>query len=270
MYSVLIVEDEQMERCFLQSMVKKELPADTAVYVCESGVRAVSMARKYRPDMIFIDILLPELDGLSATAEIKKFLPNIYVCILTACSDFDYAQKAVNLHVFKYMLKPIRPSEIKAVLSQMTDAVEEKKRSENNHGQTTGEIIADEAEKERKPFIETSVKYICKHFQERLTLDSVSLRVYMNPQYFSRMFKREMGVTFTQYVNNLRVQHACKLLEVTNYPAYRIASECGFTDASYFNRVFYKQMNMTPKKYKRCVCQAHIRTAEQASGLMLG
>lgn len=61
-----------------------------------------------------------------------------------------------------------------------------------------------------------------------------------------------MGVTFTQFINNLRVQHACKLLETTNYPAYRIASECGFTDASYFNRVFYTQMEMTPKEYKRC------------------
>ncbi|EJW15889.1 Two component transcriptional regulator, AraC family [Paenibacillus alvei DSM 29] len=73
------------------------------------------------------------------------------------------------------------------------------------------------------------------------------------PNIFSRIFKRELGVTYTDYVNKLKIVHACKLLETTGYPAYRISTECGFTDPSYFNRVFYKQMNMTPKEYKKSV-----------------
>jgi two-component system response regulator YesN len=250
-YSVLIVEDEKMERDFLKSVIEKELAPDDSVYACESGVQAVSMARKYKPDIIFMDIFLPELDGIGATEEIQKFLPDVCVCIISACSDFLYAQKAVSLHVFKYILKPIRPAEFKAVLTQMMDYVDGRRQRESTAGS------AGAAEKEQEPFIEESVKYIRKHFQERLTLQTVSSRVFMNPQYFSRVFKRETGVTFTQFINNLRIQHACRLLETTNYPAYRIASECGFTDASYFNRVFYTQMEMTPKEYKRCAYETH-------------
>ena len=136
----------------------------------------------------------------------------------------------------------------------MMESIEE---TEENERSSTPQIAAETITKNsnsvnnQQSFVEESVNYIQKHFKERLTLQMVASRVYMNAQYFSRVFKRETGVTFTEYVNRLKIQYACKLLETTNYPAYRISSECGFTDPSYFNRVFYAQMEMTPKKYKK-------------------
>ena len=104
---------------------------------------------------------------------------------------------------------------------------------------------------ERQSFIEESLKYIKDHFKERLTLELVASKVYVNPKYFSHVFKREMGVSFTEYVIGLKIEYACKLLETTNYHAYRISIECGFSDPSYFNRVFCAQMNMTPQTYRK-------------------
>jgi len=104
---------------------------------------------------------------------------------------------------------------------------------------------------ERQYFIEESLKYIQEHFKERLTLELVASKVFVNPKYFSHVFKREMGVSFTEYVIGLKIEHACKLLETTNYHAYRISIECGFSDPSYFNRVFCAQMNMTPQTYRK-------------------
>ena len=95
------------------------------------------------------------------------------------------------------------------------------------------------------------MKYIKEHFKERLTLETVASKVFVNPKYFSHVFKREMGVAFTEFVIGLKIEYACKLLETTNYHAYRISIECGFSDPSYFNRVFCAQMNMTPQTYRK-------------------
>ena len=104
---------------------------------------------------------------------------------------------------------------------------------------------------EHQYFIEEALKYINEHFKEKLTLEMVASKVFINPKYFSHVFKKEVGISFTEYIINLKIKHACRLLKTTNYPAYRISLECGFSDPSYFNRVFSAQMNMTPQAYRK-------------------
>lgn len=244
---ILIVEDEILEQEFLKSIVLQEITQDDTLLTCESGVQAIKLAKQYKPNIIIMDVLIPELDGLSAIEEIRKFLPNTSIIVLSACSDFHYAQKAIRLHVLEYLLKPIKPAIFKQVFCKIltstaksqVEVEEVTKKKSTNHKES------------RQYFMEESIEYIKKHFMEKLTLEMVSSKVFLNPKYFSRVFKKEMGVTFSEYVITLRIQHACHLLEKTNYPAYRISIECGFSDASYFNRVFCGQMNMTPQSYRK-------------------
>ena len=244
---VLIVEDEMLEQEFLRSVVLDELLPEDTLLTCESGVEAVEVARQNRPDIIIMDVRIPELDGISAIEEIRKFLPDACISVLTAYSDFTYAQKAVSLRVFEYLLKPIKPTDFKQVFCKMLASV----TKSNTPSQEKPERKNTELKIERQSFIEESLKYIKDHFKERLTLESVASKVYVNPKYFSHVFKREMGISFTEYVIGLKIEYACKLLETTNYHAYRISIECGFSDPSYFNRVFCAQMNMTPQTYRK-------------------
>lgn len=244
---VLIVEDELLEQEFLRSVVQDELSPDDTLVSCESGLEAISMAKQYQPDIIIMDVRIPELDGISAIEEIRNFLPNACISVLSAYSDFSYAQKAVSLRVFEYLLKPIKPTDFKQVFLKMLNAIK------NTPIQTVSqpEEKLPEPKNERQYFIEEALKYIKEHFKERLTLETVASKVFVNPKYFSHVFKREMGVAFTEYVISLKIEYACKLLETTNYHAYRISIECGFSDPSYFNRVFCAQMNMTPQTYRK-------------------
>lgn len=239
---VLIVEDELLELEFLKSLVAEELPAKDKILTCQSGIQAVKLAKQHRPDVILMDILIPEMDGLQALGEIRKFLPQAAVMILSAFSDFSYAQKAIRLNVHDYLLKPIKPSVFKQAFHNLLSTV-------------TRQVHVDEEipepEINQTYFIEKALKYIQDNFKQKLTLQMVASYVFLNPQYFSRIFKKEVGVPYIDYVNKLKIEYACKLLESTNYPAYRISSECGFTDPSYFNRVFVQQMDMTPKAYRR-------------------
>lgn len=237
------LEDELLELEFLKSIVAEELLPKDKIITCESGIQAVKLAKQYRPDIILMDILIPEMDGLLALQEIKKFLPRACVMILSACSDFSYAQSAIRLGVQEYLLKPIRPSIFKQVFHELLTTA------------AKCQVHVDEEIVEQKTnpiyFIEISIKYIHDNFKQKLPLQLLASNVFLNPQYFSRIFKKEVGVSYIDYINKLKIEYACKLLETTSYPAYRISSECGFTDPSYFNRVFVQHMNMTPKAYNR-------------------
>lgn len=241
---ILIVEDEELERNFLQALIEKTMSDDCLIWSCNTGTQAVELAQKYQPDILFLDILIPEKDGLTVLKEIRTFLPDAIVLILSALSDFSYAQKAIDLKVFKYILKPAKPREIEEVILSII-----KKRKRTSEISLVSSI--NDSCEETVGFVREAVRFIQKNFRDTLTLEMVSSHVYMNPQYFSRVFKKKIGVSYTDYVNNLRIQYACKLLETSDFPSYRISNECGFNDPSYFNRVFFKQMKTTPNKYRK-------------------
>jgi len=246
---VLIAEDEALEREFLKTIILDELHAEDTLLTCDSGVQAVQLAKQHKPGIIIMDLMISEMDGLTAIAEIRKFLPDAKITILSAYSDFSYAQKAISYRVFEYLLKPVKPTVFKEIFCKMLKSVSDDNIQVNENAEEKSPEIKDE----KQYFIEESVKYIKEHFREKLTLELVASKVFVNPKYFSHVFKKELGIAFTEYVVNLRIQYACKLLETTNYQAYRISLECGFSDPSYFNRVFYTQMNMTPQAYRKYI-----------------
>lgn len=247
---VLIVEDEMLEQEFLRSVVLEELSPQDTLLTCESGVDAVKLAKQHRPNIIIMDVMIPELDGLSAIEDIRKFLPNACISVLSACSDFSYAQKAIRLRIFEYLLKPVKPTVFKQTFRKMLESAAEcPVLVEDNLEEKNAE-----PKEYRQHFIEESVKYIKEHFREKLTLEMVASKAFMNPKYFSHVFKNDMGIAFTEYIINLKIQYSCRLLETTSYPAYRISIECGFSDPSYFNRVFCAKMNMTPNTYRKYAC----------------
>lgn len=239
MSGILIVEDEDIEREFLATIVEKEVGTAFDVWTCITGNQAIELAKEKQPNIIFMDILIPEKDGLSALKIIKTFLPDVKVVVLSAFSDFSYAQKAIELNVNKYLLKPANPREIVAVLVELIAL-------------TSSEMPKEEPEQANyQSFIKEAIQFIEDKYRTQLTLEIVAAHVFMTPQYFSRVFKKEVGVSYTDYVNHLRIKLACQLLKETNYPSYRISSECGFNDPSYFNRVFCNQMGITPIKYRK-------------------
>lgn len=92
--------------------------------------------------------------------------------------------------------------------------------------------------------------YIQEHFQEDVSIHDISARFNINPNYFSQLFKKEVGMTFTEFVTTLRVQLACELLIQTDLPISEIAEKAGYEDYFYFSRVFKKLTGTSPSLYR--------------------
>ncbi|WP_407506128.1 AraC family transcriptional regulator [Elizabethkingia miricola] len=93
--------------------------------------------------------------------------------------------------------------------------------------------------------------YIRKHFaQQKLTLDDIAEQACLTPQAFCRSFKKRTGITYIQYLNELRVQRACKLLTSSGMNSISsVAFNSGFNSLTNFNRVFRTIMKYSPKEY---------------------
>ena len=98
--------------------------------------------------------------------------------------------------------------------------------------------------------ISKSLQYINSNYNHRVTLSMIEEELHVNSSYFSTLFKNEMGISFTQYINHLRVEKACELLVTTNMSIIDILMTIGFDDQSYFTKVFKKETGMTPRQYR--------------------
>ncbi|QIB70000.1 AraC family transcriptional regulator [Aminipila butyrica] len=95
-----------------------------------------------------------------------------------------------------------------------------------------------------------ALQFINRHYRDKITLRDMEETLHVNPSYFSTLFRHEMGVTFTDYLNALKIQWACQLLSTTNLSIIDVSLSSGFDDQSYFTKVFKKAKGVTPKQYR--------------------
>ncbi|MBP1993331.1 response regulator transcription factor [Paenibacillus eucommiae] len=88
------------------------------------------------------------------------------------------------------------------------------------------------------------------HYKQDLSLGQAAGLINMSESYLSFLFKKEMNVSFTEYLNQLRIEKAVELLLETELPSYRIAEEVGYENINYFGRVFKKQKGVSPQQYR--------------------
>lgn len=98
--------------------------------------------------------------------------------------------------------------------------------------------------------IYSALQYVEDHYSERFSLQDIAEYVHFSAPYFSKMFKKEMDITFTKYITNVRIEKSKQLLKHTNYPLADISAMVGFEEQSYFTRVFRTTTGISPGKYR--------------------
>ncbi|HJT58298.1 MAG TPA: AraC family transcriptional regulator [Ktedonobacteraceae bacterium] len=101
------------------------------------------------------------------------------------------------------------------------------------------------------PIIKEAIIFIRFNIDQPLSLNHIADTLGVHPSYLSRAFKRELGMTLTDYVNQLRIEEATYLLDHSNASVTEIASSVGFNDSNYFSKVFRKWQRVTPHDYRK-------------------
>ncbi|WP_020620683.1 response regulator [Paenibacillus daejeonensis] len=99
--------------------------------------------------------------------------------------------------------------------------------------------------------IRKAIHYLQTHYSEEVTLEVISEQVHVSPAYFSRLFMRETGRTFVDYLTGLRLDEARKLLRHSELTVYEVAERVGYRNARYFLKLFKASQGLTPTEYRQ-------------------
>ena len=113
----------------------------------------------------------------------------------------------------------------------------------------SGLLHPQQADHDRR--ISRVLAWVHRHLGSDLRVEEAARLVHVSPAAFSRYFHREVGKTFTAYVNDVRCAQACTLLRDSDKPVLLVAQRCGYATLSHFNRQFRARVGMTPGEYRR-------------------
>lgn len=94
------------------------------------------------------------------------------------------------------------------------------------------------------------INYIYDHLHTRITVETLSKKAGLNPSYLSRLFKKETGITISNYIQNKKIETAKNMLIYSDYTLSQISSTLAFPTQSYFTEIFHKKTGFTPSKYR--------------------
>lgn len=276
MYKVIIVDDEPVIVKGLTKIIDWEKWNCEVIATAESGLEGMRMINEKKPDILISDICMPNLDGLSMIAALRSEYERMQITILTGYRDFDYAQRAIRLGVTRFLLKPSKIDEIEEAIQAMTARLKELGAEEQGTEEKEALLTADAVEaaevvdtekvsdadsnalpqdaEEENPassfIVRNALDYIGEHYKQKLKLADVAEKTYVSQWHLSKLLNRYTGKSFSDILNNVRIEKAKELLNDPSLRIGDIAEEVGFLDVAHFSRVFKKQVGISANEYR--------------------
>ena len=245
MYRVVLVDDEALILRGLSTVIPWAEMGCEVVGTATNGRAGLELIRKLKPDILFTDIRMPNMDGLTMLAALGSEFPRMQTAVLTAYRDFDYARQALTLGVCRYLLKPSNLEELKEAVRTMVarlDVVlpEPKGEPEEETVRAAGNHL-----------VRAALAYMKQHCSEQhLSLGEVADHVYVSQWHLSKLLNRETGQSFFDLLGSLRIGRAKELLADPSMRILDVAEATGFSDVAHFSRSFKRIAGCTPGEYR--------------------
>lgn len=252
MYQILIVDDEYEIRNGLCKYFPWNAAGFTVAGQVENGREALDFLRTNHVDLVLCDIMMPVMNGIELAELIRKEFPSVKVCFLTAHKDFEFAQKAISLNVIQYILKSASSTELLHIFHDIKSQLDKAAAQQSSLFRPTS--LAD-SDSEKNPYTRDAqiLNEICQYVYEHYAtadLNSVASKVYMSPNYVSRLFKELTNQNFSDFLLDVKMQEAEKLLNDPHNRIYEISEMLGYKYVKNFSRAFHDYFGISPRDYR--------------------
>ncbi|MTI47134.1 response regulator [Sporosalibacterium faouarense] len=222
MIRVLIADDEHLSIDYLKLIIEKNIEDAEIIAIAKSGREAIEKSISHSPDIVFMDIKMPGINGIEAIKEIRKTNVNINFIITTAYEYFDYAKDAVNLGVYDYLLKPLNKVKLIDTFNNLKNLIEERRKSLQN------EVLLREKMNKIIPRMES--QFVYTHI--------VNERKIRDLDFYESIFDMKL---YKGYIMVATLEEYKAKSKEENYHKNILMHE------------FYDLFNMTIKKYTHCL-----------------
>lgn len=248
-YTILVIDDNRDILTLLRDSLGgyNVISADSA----ETGLK---LMKKKMPDLVITDIMMPGQDGLGLAHQIKsnRHTMHIPVVILSAKTSEKERTEGIEQGADAYVSKPFSVKYLNAVISRLLES-RKTLREYYNSSASAFEYIEDNLIGiEDKDFLEKAMEYVDAHIEDSvLTPQVLADAMQMSIRKLYRKFKDLNQPTPNDFIKNMRIAHAAKLLLTTSNTIQEIIYMTGFTNRSHFYSEFDKRYGMTPKEYRK-------------------
>ena len=246
--SLLIIEDNPEIRTFVKSVFQENFK----ILEAENGILGLEKAKKHIPDVIISDLMMPEMDGLTLSAELKSIKETLHIPIimLTARTTSIFQEKGYSSGVDIYVTKPFNPSVLKA---QVTGLLNSRRKLKQYFSRNiTLQPTESDAASLDQEFLNKSIKLVEDNLtNEKLNRDFLASRMAVSSSTLYRKIKSITDLDITIFIRSIRLKKAAQMIVNKEDTISGIAYQVGFNDPKYFRKCFVSQFGVTPSQFKK-------------------
>lgn len=229
---ILVVDDDPNILAMHTRMIRAQSP-DYHVLQAHNGREALDILRQEQPDLVLLDLMMPELDGFGVLEAMREdpATQRIPVVILTAQVLTEDDMVRLNRGMVSILSKGLFSTEetlqhIETMLARRRKTVLDVQR-----------------------LVHKAMAFIHTHYMDPLTRGEIAAHVGLSERHLTRCFQQEMGLTPITYLNRYRIQQAKALLDAGDMGITEVAMAVGFSSGGYFTRVFRQEIGVSPREY---------------------
>lgn len=244
-----------LDHCFCQVMAKQvgiDISYDHVYKRCDVSTN-VNKQIIYKCPFGFSNIIIPVFNGKELVAALQAGP------VLNMDPD-EYLKKRVlplwnlsdkNIEALRNNLKQYPSGDINYLV-----ALSETMSALIDNSNNTTPIISEESmevsdHRISNNMVNSILDFITSNYAENITLSDAAKYAYVNPSHLSRVFNKKMNCNFRSYLNGIRIEKAKELLTYSDLSIAEIVNQVGFSDQSYFNKIFKEHEGVTPGQYRR-------------------
>ncbi|MFQ5949935.1 MAG: response regulator [Nitrospiria bacterium] len=237
--TILAVDDEPAVLHSLKMLLHERYDLVTT----ESGEEALLILKKGRRfDLLILDYRLADMDGLTLFKKIRQDDRVTPILFISAYGTKELLVKMLEVRAHAFIDKPWDNLVLEKKISRLLGLNPFERVHQNLKINLDALSIK----------IHRAMQYIDRHFNSSsLSLEKVSQAVSLHPKYLSASFKEECGIGFHDYLVEVRIDRAIQLLKDPHRIIKQVSGEVGFSDQSYFSKVFQNKVGVSPSAYRK-------------------